>query len=92
MRGYSGSMWVSINFERIKRISASKCLKSASLSGSAYGKNRSRPPDLSGRCLSAYEFWGIFGVFGVEMVDTPPSIFLKVIFLFREKRPFLWLL
>ena len=28
----------------------------------------------------------------MNIPDPPPSIFLKVIFLFREKRPFLWLL
>lgn len=92
MRGYSGTIGDRVNLERIQHISALKLLQSACLSGSAYRKSRLRPPELRGRCLSAYEFWGIFGVFGVEMIDTPPSKFLKVIFLFREKRPFLWLL
>ena len=72
MRGYSGSIGASTNIGRSEHISAFKCLQSVCLSGSAYGKSGLRPPELRGRCLSAYEFWGIFGVFGVEMVDTPP--------------------
>lgn len=92
MRGYSGTIGDRVNLERIEHISASKRLQSARLSGSAYEKSRSRPPELSGRCLSAYEFWGIFGVFWGKNGRYPPSIFLKVIFLVREKRPFLWLL
>ena len=92
MRGYSGSMGASTNVGRSEHISASKRLQSARLSGSAYGKSGLRPPELRGRCLSAYEFWGIFGVFGVKMVDTPPLFFLKVIFFSTKTRPFLWLL